>query len=222
MSTIGQQVEAFPQKAEEEPSPAVEAATAPTANAGDKGFSVPLPTIDATSPVTDDDFEARVAAAMAAYNHGPEVQTQHEAAAAEAAPEPVSTRSVYAAQAATIEPGPAAAQVQSFEYRPAAGAAEAAPMMASGATIESGPASSAHVAAPIPASVSVAEETAVPIGHESKVAESVEAALPEVAASIAHETGAEHYNIAQAVHRAMERLKPDLVEEIMRELRAKK
>ncbi|HEU4415477.1 MAG TPA: response regulator [Candidatus Angelobacter sp.] len=220
MSTIGQQVEAFPRKAEEEKAPA-EAPAATTANAGSESFSVPLPTIDATSAVTDDDFEARVAAAMAAYNHGPEVEPQHEPAAAQAPPEPARapTRSVYA-QAASMEPEPAATQVPSFEYRPAAGAAEAPPMVAADAAIESEAAPSASITEVPQMAVSGAHTS--PQVAASSVAESVEAAVPEVAAAIAHETGAEHYNIAQAVHRAMERLKPDLVEEIMRELRAKK
>jgi hypothetical protein len=42
------------------------------------------------------------------------------------------------------------------------------------------------------------------------------------AVAAATETGADHHNIAQAVHRVMERLKPELVEEIMRELRSRK
>jgi len=51
----------------------------------------------------------------------------------------------------------------------------------------------------------------------------VDAAIPEAAASVAAETGSDHHHtIAQAVHRVMERLKPELVEEIMKELKAKK
>jgi hypothetical protein len=55
------------------------------------------------------------------------------------------------------------------------------------------------------------------------VAASVETAMPEAAASVAAETGEDHHHtIAAAVHRVMERLKPELVEEIMKELKSKK
>jgi hypothetical protein len=53
----------------------------------------------------------------------------------------------------------------------------------------------------------------------------VEAELPAAAAAIAEAAeagGAEHHNIAQVVHRVMERMKGDLVEEIVRELKSKK
>ncbi|MGC2694550.1 MAG: response regulator [Candidatus Angelobacter sp.] len=203
MSTIGQQVEAFPTQPEEAAAavPSADASPAAPANSpGEESYSVPLPAIDATSAVTNDDFEARVAAAMAAYNHRPEAaETPQEPVAAEAhtraaaAEIHTNASNVHAAQAPTAEIQPA--PVPSFEYQPAAGAAEAPAAQ-----------NSAHFSQ----------------AHESAVAASVEAALPEVAAALTNETGAEHHNIAQAVHRAMERLKPDLVEEIMRELKAKK
>jgi hypothetical protein len=50
----------------------------------------------------------------------------------------------------------------------------------------------------------------------------VTAGVEAAAVAAATETGADHHNIAQAIHRVMERLKPELVEEIMRELRSKK
>jgi hypothetical protein len=55
-----------------------------------------------------------------------------------------------------------------------------------------------------------------------EVHEVVSAGVEAAAVAAATETGADHHNIAQAVHRVMERLKPELVEEIMRELRSKK
>jgi hypothetical protein len=61
--------------------------------------------------------------------------------------------------------------------------------------------------------------------HEAvthQVHEAVTSGVEAAAVAAATETGAEHHNIAQAVHRVMERLKPELVEEIMRELRSKK
>jgi hypothetical protein len=55
-----------------------------------------------------------------------------------------------------------------------------------------------------------------------QVHEAVTSGVEAAAVAAATETGAEHHNIAQAVHRVMERLKPELVEEIMRELKSKK
>jgi len=46
----------------------------------------------------------------------------------------------------------------------------------------------------------------------------VTAGLEAAAVAAAAETGVEHHTIAQAVHRVMERLKPELVEEILREI----
>jgi CheY-like chemotaxis protein len=59
------------------------------------------------------------------------------------------------------------------------------------------------------------EKTSVP-GHDSGADQ-----LQSVAAAAA-EPGTDHTTIAQAVHRVMERLKPELVEEIMKELKPKK
>jgi hypothetical protein len=42
------------------------------------------------------------------------------------------------------------------------------------------------------------------------------------AAALAGSTNADHHTISQAVHRVMERLKPELVDEILRELNSKK
>jgi len=58
--------------------------------------------------------------------------------------------------------------------------------------------------------------------YEAVTHEAVTSGVEAAAAAAATDSGAEHHNIAQAVHRVMERLKPELVEEIMRELRQKK
>ena len=53
----------------------------------------------------------------------------------------------------------------------------------------------------------------------------VEAELPAAASAVAeaaHASGADHHSIAQVVHRVMERMKGDLVEEIVRELKSKR
>jgi hypothetical protein len=76
-----------------------------------------------------------------------------------------------------------------------------------------------HAVEPTPPEPSAVEGTATSDDHSS-LAASVEAALPEKAAAAA--VGADHHTISQAVHRVMERLKPELVEEILRELKSKK
>jgi hypothetical protein len=68
-----------------------------------------------------------------------------------------------------------------------------------------------------PVTASAAHGAVAPEIHEV-----VTAGVEAAAVAAATETGADHHNIAQAVHRVMERLKPELVEEIMRELRPKK
>jgi hypothetical protein len=60
---------------------------------------------------------------------------------------------------------------------------------------------------------------------EDDIAARVEEEMPAAAEAVAQETAmgeAEHHTIAQAVHRVMERMKENLVEEIVRELRSKK
>jgi CheY-like chemotaxis protein len=160
----------------------------------------PLPAIRATGEVSDADFEARVAAAMAAYSH---VTGATEVAA------PQETHTDTPAYAAPTAEVPAVEEAApSFEYRPPVRLAETAETVSavSLAPETTAPAVSPEHEAPAPASV-----------HDAVTAE-VEAA----AVAAATETGADHHNIAQAVHRVMERLKPELVEEIMRELKSKK
>ena len=148
--------------------------------------------------VSDADFEARVAAAMAAYSHATAPVEVHEspvAAPVEIQPEPPA-ETVPVAEATPVEEA-----VPSFEYRPPVRIAE---------PVEMAPAMSE--------TVSASAHEAVP----NEVHEAVTSGVEAAAAAAATETGAEHHNIAQAVHRVMERLKPELVEEIMRELRQKK
>jgi len=173
----------------------------------------PLPATGATGEVSDADFEARVAAAMAAYSHvTAPVETQEPPVASSA--EVSQPQAVHAAQAA--EPAPMEEAVPSFEYNPPVRTpepVEIAPAMAESAA-EAASASS-------PSSFATPSSTVHHVGsdvHEVVTAAGVEAA----AATATTETGADHHNIAQAVHRVMERLKPELVEEIMRELRSRK
>jgi CheY-like chemotaxis protein len=151
-----------------------------------------------TAEVSDADFEARVAAAMAAYSQATVPVDVHETpvvAPVEIQPEPPA-ETVPVAEAAPVEEA-----VPSFEYHPPVRIAE--PVEMAPATTETVSAS-AHEA----------------VTHE--VHEAVTSGMESAAAAAATEHGAEHHNIAQAVHRVMERLKPELVEEIMRELRSKR
>ncbi len=146
---------------------------------------------------------------MAAYSHATEPVEVHESpvvAPVEIQPEPPA-QAVEVAQAAPVEEA-----APSFEYHPPVRVAEPIEM-ASAASVDSAravPESSGPVSAS-------AHEAVAPEVHEV-----VSAGVEAAAVGAATETGADHHNIAQAVHRVMERLKPELVEEIMRELKSKK
>jgi hypothetical protein len=185
--------------AAEEPSTAATMEVAPAQN-----DLAPLPAIRATGEVSDADFEARVAAAMAAYSHATGTTEASVSIPEQAQPE----TPAYAAQAAEVPPVEEVAP--SFEYRPPVRVAE---------EVERAP------------EVSVVPETtalSVPSAPEheavasASVHDAVTAEVEAAAVAAATETGVDHHNIAQAVHRVMERLKPELVEEIMRELKSKK
>ncbi len=176
--------------------------------------SAPLP------PLTNDDFEARVAAAMAAYSHAqPTAPGPPDIGKNGSSELPASMVAATAAPVSVSAP----AMEQSFHA-----AREAAPVH--------------QTSAPVIAETQLEEIKAEPIDEEavpsldsepatvaSATAEAVtarvEAELPAAATAIAEAAeahGAEHHNIAQVVHRVMERMKGDLVEEIVRELRSKK
>jgi hypothetical protein len=104
-NTVADQMEPGLMSAIEPPVEIQEAqAMPPTAEA-------PVPAPETSSAVSDADFEARVAAAMAVYNHATETETAHAVA------EPHETPAAHAA---------ATADVPSFEYHPAGGNAEPA------------------------------------------------------------------------------------------------
>jgi len=203
--------------------------TAPMEVAPAESELAPLPAIQATGEVSDIDFEARVAAAMAAYSHAAEAAPAaevSESSTAASAGFPADAPG-YAAQ--PVEIAPASEDVPSFEYRPPVRTSEA---------VENAPAADKASTAPeitasrIPADQILADQAfakpvpsspaqeAVP--EPAAVHDVVTAGVESAAIAAATETGADHHNIAQAVHRVMERLKPELVEEIMRELRNKK
>lgn len=199
--------------------PANEAAAAAMETAPDARYSSPLPAVEATPEVSDADFEARVAAAMAAYSHAAEPTATDQSASELAASEPAATVSaepepaspVYSAQASAV-PEPAAEPAPSFEYHP--------PVRVPEAAIAEPVALAPPEATPEPVRAASASTPVIPEPEE--VHSVVTAGLEAAAVAAAAETGAEHHTIAQAVHRVMDRLKPELVEEILREIRSKK
>jgi len=214
------------------------------------------PAIEVIDEGNDFDFEARVAAAMAAYNQAPATdgptalepplelepppEEDQPAIAAEHVParaydrpaEPVAEASHYYREP---EPPP------SFEYYPPIRVPEVAraiesPVMEPVAMESSAPgpyssvepvppeemtwaASSSFSTPPEPEPVEVPQPSA---HHNAAVSAGLEAALPTVVASAAEQTGTDHEMIAQVVSRVMDRLKPTLVEEILRELKSNK
>jgi len=136
----------------------------------------------------ESDFEARVAAAMAAYSHVPE---------------------------SPLGPAPSLETIPHTGHSAVAEAESPAVMHNEEApAVEPAPAQAPEAFAP------VHNASAPPV--QDVVAAHIEAALPAAAAAAAAEGGSDHHTIAQAVHRVMERLKPELVEEIVRELKTKK
>lgn len=212
LSTIGQQLEASAPAQPEPAAPSAEqnsaGAHSESAPAPAESYSPPLPAIDATSEVSDSDFEARVAAAMAAYNHASEPAPAMAAEGRAVAAAVEHAANVYPAQASAA-PQPAAEPAPSFEYHPPVRVPEPEP------AAHAAPALAEVAAEPAPAPEPV---TKTPVD----VHDAITASVQEAAVAAAAETGAEHHNIAQAIHRVMERLKPELVDEIMRELKSKK
>ncbi|MBZ5530430.1 MAG: response regulator [Acidobacteriia bacterium] len=201
-----------------EPTPVLAAAaSAPSAVSAE----APAPVAETASAprggIADTDFEARVAAALAAYNH--QARPDVLASAAVEPPAPVLP--------AAIETAPQAAQAAppSFEYNPPVTVPEPPPAPVA-AAVEAAPAA---VVAPAP------EAAPAPVAHEEPTIEvppasathdavvaKLEEKLPEAAAAVASAAGSEHDSISDAVNRVMERMKGDLVQEIVRELKSKK
>jgi hypothetical protein len=239
LSTLSQVSEKAPETASV-PSPAVwppevssaaanEAAPARMEIAPDDRYSSLTPKVEAASEVTDADFEARVAAAMAAYGHAAEPPA---APAAVSEPEPIVSAEaapaspVYSAQAVAV-PEPVAEPTPSFEYHPPVRVPEPAaaePVASAAPEVAPQPVPAAAAVSAASASEPVqARSAATPsVPEPEEVHSVVTAGLEAAAVAAAAETGAEHNTIAQAVHRVMERLKPELVDEILREIRSKK
>jgi len=214
-------------------------------------------------PMSDDDFEARVAAAMAAYDQ-PITESVPAAPAArsitaveyvaevEAEPAPVAeaeppiTEAIPAVsepprtevappvteimppvteampRMEEVSPAPAAGElepVRSFDYIPGMGAP-------SPYSEPDPPVTEMLAAIQAPAPAAEPERAILHSVDSEHVQQAVEAAatpvVEQAAAAAAGESGTDHHTISQVIHRVMERLKPELVEEIMRELKSKK
>ena len=195
-------------------------------------------------PVSDDDFEARVAAALASYNQAesvpPAAAAEFVAAAPAIEPEPSAAYKLEQSAAVSASPDMQAVSIapSSLEPEPAVSAFEYHPPVRASFTernsdepLQVTPRTGSHFAvAHQPESVSAPEfatiETAPVPEISAEIAQSpvnaaIEAASQELASAAAAGTNTDRDTIAQAVSRAMERLKPELVNEIMREIKSK-
>lgn len=204
----------------------------------------------AAEPVSDADFEARVAAAMSAYSRPQDTKPAWNAAQVPAAAGAAAAPGAVADKPAAFitrrsdvpaELDSAADEVSppSFEYRPPVSPPAEFPAHGTSskstpfATRPSGHRSSAEAAQdPGSGSAGTASQPSWPepaslseVGSNDNhvsAPSSIEASALAAAAAAGAETGADTNTIAQAVHRVMERLKPELVDEIVRELKSKK
>lgn len=223
------------------PEAAVVAAVPPPLAPATQVSAVPAPPPAPLSEIaearlSEDDFEARVAAAMAAYKAaGPDAplggyeEAEPEVAETVAFAAMPSHESPFTAQPVeppqpevsshqhqqAAEPEIAAEpeyRVPTFEYRPPVSSPkpvrdfEPARIAAEPHLVDESTEVEMH---PVEANAAVDHASAPMV--ESVVRAAAAAAGP----------GADHEAISQAVHRAMEKLKPDLVQEILRELKSK-
>jgi hypothetical protein len=174
--------------------------------------------VEAATPSTqlsEADFEARVAAAMAAYGNATE---SRQATSPDNTAQGQVTEIARMEAEAAAEPGDG---IPVYKYEP---------------TVVNGAEEKEHAGLSVAIPVEVEERAtaseqqgmgAAPsaVVDPEAVQASVEAELPAAVHAVADATEAteqDHDNIAQAVHRVMERMKANLVEEIVRELKLKK
>jgi CheY-like chemotaxis protein len=177
--------------------------------------------------VSEDDFDARVAAAMAAYDQAAEVETEPQEIAEEPAAHPAGHETAS---------GPMMVETEapvSFEYIPPVPAEAPAIQVASAGPVQSAYQSGhdSAVAAvkhesELPTSIitaaTAAHAEAVQLKAEEAIVAGIESELPvaAVAAAAANSGSDSHQVIADIVHRVMERFKPELIAEIVRELKS--
>ncbi|HET9180569.1 MAG TPA: response regulator [Candidatus Angelobacter sp.] len=185
-----------------------------------------------TPSLSDADFEARVAAALAAY--GQAAESSDTTAVANEEPEVATASDPEETQELTALPDAAPAVTAStigiaVEHTPELPEQpEELPSVYAGAEppVSAGQHEPAYVREPEPEMISNASAQAEePMMNHDAVAARLEAELPAAAEAVAQQAASgetEHDSIAQAVHRVMERMKENLVEEIVRELKAKR
>jgi CheY-like chemotaxis protein len=152
----------------------------------------------------ESDFEARVAAAMKAYNSASQL---HEEKAELPATSPITGR-------------PATPASEPLEADPVMLAPETAPEESSVPSVA--PEVAQEHAPVIETATAVAVPVAIHADSGPDAQPQPETARPSMEAGLPAAGASDHETIAQAVHRVMERLKPELVDEIVRELKAKK
>lgn len=219
------------------PAPLVE-----TAVEQGSSWTPPAATTPEAAASAEDDFEARVAAAMSIYDEPAEEKATGEPIIAEQ-PKQESLNGEAPLVAEPV-PFPAIEAPASFEYNPPVTALEPEPVAVAGVAPEpqaiaitpapemqiepqepnstvSGDNSQIAVQPPVAEPAPVVAE-AVPAATAESIAHQVEAELPAAAAAVASATGSDTQVIARVVHRVMERMMPELIEEISRELKGKK
>lgn len=226
----------MPAAATQESSVAVEAAAEPEAQVIQEQPEASAPEPHAPS-LSEADFEARVAAAMAAYGQAGESRdaVTHQPTVQEApVSSPASVEEYHPVSAVIVETDGMHGVVAEGPTDSGMLDSQPAPELESDAQeIEASAVPIVSNATPeIPAEPAVVAHAAVAgVSHESVMA-SVEAELSSTLEAATQEIHAatqnadtsehEHATIAQAVHRVMERMKDNLVEEIVRELKTKK
>ena len=181
--------------------------------------------------LSDADFEARVAAALAAYGHATESSEATAVSNEEPPVESASTADETQELSALPDPLPAPyASTMGVPVEQAPELRQQPEEVLSVAAMAEPPASAvvpepSYIPEPEPETISAAAAPPDPVVTHDAVVARVEAELPAAAEAVAQQAAsgeAEHANIAQAVHRVMERMKDNLVEEIVRELKGKK
>lgn len=183
------------------------------------------------APSADADFEARVAAAMSIYDE----PAEEKVAAIVDEPKPAASEADVAST-----PLPESFEVpHSFEYSPPISAAEPAtasspevvsektePAVEKAASVESAPEPAERYAIlhedyPNASEQKITAQREPSRVEDEEIISEIEAQLPAAVAP-STDPGSQTQVIADVIHRVLERLKPQLIEEISRELKSKK